>query len=423
MALTRVFMGKVLKQAKCNQLFCNQTMVSLALLRRNAALQLIILMGVVSLLGDIVYEGGRSVTGPFLLSLGASAFMVALVSGVGEFLGYTSRIVSGFFSDRARSYWAFVTTGYLMIGAIPLLVFANSWEVAALLLVLERLGKGIRSPAKDTILSYAAHNIGRGWGFGIHEAMDQIGAVAGPLIFAASIAVYGGYKTGFALLVVPFLLLVATLAIAFRKVPDPESFEGSSSRMVIKEQHRIPRLLLPYGTFTAFTMAGFAVFPLIAFHYKAASIVPEAQIPVFYAIAMAADALFALLIGRFYDRRGMGGLLVIPLANIFVVLLAFSSSYSLALAGAVLWGISMGGQETILRAALADLTSVKRRGTVYGIFNTLYGAAWFTGSLVLGWLYEMDIRILVGYSVLMQVTALGAFVWLTNTLKHETETH
>lgn len=394
-------------------------MVSLSPLRCNPALQLILLLGIVSLFGDIVYEGGRSVSGPFLLYLGASAFTVAFIAGFGEFIGYAVRIVSGFFADRTRSYWAFAITGYLLIGAIPLLVFAGSWEVAAVLILIERLGKGIRSPAKDTILSYATHKVGRGWGFGIHEAIDQIGAVAGPLIFAVSIAVYGGYETGFALLAIPFVLLIAALVLAYRKVPDPESFEESSRGTGAGEPEQMPRLLLPYGTFTAFTMAGFAVFPLIAFHYSATSVVPEAQIPVFYAIAMAADALFALLIGRLYDREGLGVLLAIPLVNILVALLAFSTGYYVALAGAVLWGLSMGGQETILRAALADLTSMRKRGTAYGIFNTLYGGAWFAGSLVLGWLYEMDIRILIGYSVLMQVAAMGAFFWLIHTIRPE----
>ena len=393
-------------------------MASPAPLRRNPALQLILLLGIVSLLGDIVYEGARSVTGPFLLSLGASALTVAFVSGFGEFLGYAVRIVSGVFADRTRSYWAVAITGYLMLGAVPLLVFVHAWEAAAMLIIVERLGKGIRSPAKDTILSHAAQNVGRGFGFGIHEALDQIGAVAGPLVLALSIALYGGYETGFALLTVPFLLLVAALAIAYRMVPDPESFETSPGTAA-DEPHRIPRLLLPYGTFTALTMAGFAVFPLIAFHYSATATVPEAQIPVFYAIAMAADALFALLIGRLYDRRGLGVLLASPLANILVALLAFSGEYYLALAGAVLWGLSMGGQETILRAALADLTVLRKRGTAYGIFNTLYGGAWFAGSLVLGVLYELDLQLLIGYSVLMQVAALGAFVWLTHSLKPE----
>ncbi len=391
-------------------------MVSLSPLRNNPALQLILLLGVVSLFGDVVYEGGRSVAGPFLLSLGASAFAVAFVSGFGEFIGYAGRIVSGFFADRTRSYWAFAIAGYLMIGSIPLLVFADAWEAAAVLLLVERLGKGIRSPAKDTILSYATHSVGRGLGFGIHEAIDQIGAVAGPLIFAVSIAVSGGYKTGFALLAIPFLLLMGALVLAFRKVPYPESFEESPRGEAGGEPERIPRVMLPYGAFTVLTMAGFAVFPLIAFHYSAASIVPDAEIPVFYAIAMAVDAFFALLIGRLYDRKGLGILLVIPVSNILVALLAFSGGYYFALAGAVLWGLSMGGQETILRAALADLTSMGKRGTAYGIFNTLYGGAWFAGSIVLGWLYEFDTGVLVTYSILMQVAAMGAFFWLRNTL-------
>ena len=391
-------------------------MVSLSPLRNNPALQLILLLGVVSLFGDVVYEGGRSVAGPFLLSLGASAFAVAFIAGFGELIGYAGRLVSGFFADRTRSYWAFAIAGYLMIGAIPLLVFADAWEAAAVLLLVERLGKGIRSPAKDTILSYATHRVGRGLGFGIHEAIDQIGAVAGPLIFAVSIAVSGGYKTGFALLAIPFLLLIGALALAFRKVPDPESFEESPRGEAEGKPERIPRVMLPYGAFTVLTMAGFAVFPLIAFHYSAASIVPDAEIPVFYAIAMAVDAFFALLIGRLYDRNGLGVLLVIPVSNILVALLAFSGGYYFALAGAVLWGLSMGGQETILRAALADLTSMGKRGTAYGIFNTLYGGAWFAGSIVLGWLYEFDTGVLVTYSILMQVAAMGAFFWLRNTL-------
>ena len=369
-------------------------------------------MGIVSLFGDIVYEGSRSITGPYLLYLGASAFTVAFIAGFGEFIGYAVRLVSGYFADRTRSYWTFVIIGYLMIGAIPFLVFARAWEAAAVLIIIERLGKGIRSPAKDTIVSHASHQIGRGWGFGIHEALDQIGAVLGPLIFAASIAVTGGYQEGFALLSLPFILLIAALVLAYRNVPDPALLENYENTREPADADQFPRLMLPYGIFTVLTMAGFVVFPLIAYHFNATSVVPEVQIPVFYAIAMAADAFFALAIGRLYDQKGIRVLLVVPLVNIPVAMLVFSGGYYGALAGAILWGLSMGAQETILRAALADLTSIKKRGTAYGIFNTLYGGAWFAGSLVLGWLYEINLDVLVGYSVLMQIAALGAFLWL-----------
>lgn len=386
-------------------------MGSLSSLKNSLAFRLIILMGIVSLFGDIVYEGSRSVAGPYLLFLGASAFTVAFIAGLGEFIGYAARLISGYFADRTRSYWTLTITGYLMIGAVPLLVFTGSWEGAAILILVERLGKGIRSPAKDTILSHASRHVGRGLGFGIHEAIDQIGAVLGPLIFAASIAASGGYKDGFALLAVPFFLLVAALILAYRSVPDPVSLEGSGDHHPV-ESGQFFRIMISYGTFTVLTMAGFAVFPLIAYHLSATSVVPDAQIPVFYAIAMAADAFFSLAIGRFYDRKGISVLGIVPLVNIPIAFLVFSGSYSLVLAGAVLWGLSMGAQETILRAALADLTSITKRGTAYGIFNTLYGGAWFTGSLVLGWLYELNLEILIGYSVLTQIAALGTFVWL-----------
>ena len=209
-------------------------MDSLSSKKNSLAFRLIILMGIVSLFGDIVYEGARSVAGPYLLFLGASAFTVAFIAGFGEFIGYAARLVSGYFADRTRSYWTFAITGYLMIGPVPLLVFTGSWEAAAILILLERLGKGIRSPAKDTILSHASRHVGRGLGFGIHEAIDQIGAVLGPLIFAASIAASGGYKDGFTLLAVPFVLLVAAIILAYRSVPDPVSLEESGNNQPVE---------------------------------------------------------------------------------------------------------------------------------------------------------------------------------------------
>lgn len=374
------------------------------------AMKLILLLGVVSLLGDIIYEGGRSVTGPYLLFLGASAFTVAWVSGLGEFIGYAIRLVSGYFADRTREYWTFSLAGYLMIGAIPLLVYTRSWEAAVVLLLIERLGKGIRSPAKDTILSHAAHQVGRGWGFGIHEAMDQIGAVAGPLVFAASLLLLGGYGEGFALLTIPFVLLIAALVLAWRRYPDPASMEESA--LSFGYTPKDPRVLLPYGAFTVLTMAGFLVFPLLAYHFSAAAVVPDPQIPIFFAVAMATDALAALLMGRLYDRWGLPVIIAIPIANIPIAPLAFSSGYFGALAAAVLWGVSMGGQETVLRAALADFTSIGKRGFAYGIFNTLYGASWFAGSLVFGLLYYVGAGAICAFSIFMQVAAMGAFFLL-----------
>lgn len=375
--------------------------------RRRIAFRLIILFGIVAMFGDIVYEGGRSVSGPFLLTLGASAFMVAFIAGFGEFVGYAIRIATGYLADRSRQYWAFVIGGYLMIGAIPLLVLAGSWEAAALLLIAERIGKAVRSPAKDAMLSHVTSAVGRGWGFGLHEALDQIGAIAGPLLFVVALAAGGSYRGGFALLAVPFALLILVLIIAWRSMPDPAGFEGMAGQVTVRPGGEPGRKQLwLYGMFTALTMAGFIVFPLLAFHFKAFSIIPDADIPAFYAIAMAVDAFVALVTGKAYDRYGVMVLAIMPILGMLIPLVAFSHSYMAALAGSVLWGASMGMQEAILRAAVADFTPPGGRGFAYGVFNTIYGGAWFAGSVVIGALYTVNVLYAAGFMVLMQCAAV-----------------
>lgn len=375
--------------------------------------RLILLFGIVAALGDVVYEGGRSVAGPFMLMLGASAFTVSFIAGFGEFVGYAIRVATGYLADKTRQYWIFVFAGYLLIGAIPLLVLAGSWEIAACLLIAERIGKAVRSPAKDAILSHATTSIGRGWGFGLHEALDQIGAVAGPLLFVAALAAGGDYRGGFALLAIPFVLLVIALAAAWKSMPDPLGFEaGVRAPRTQDTKAGENRRLRLYAVFTALTMAGFVVFPLLAFHYKALGIIPDAEIPLFYAIAMGVDAVAALAIGKAYDRYGIGVLALVPVTGILIALVAFSPSYPVALAGAVLWGISMGMQETVLRAAVADFTAMGERGFAYGIFNTIYGGAWFAGSVAIGALYTVHPIYAAGFMVLLQAAALPVLLRL-----------
>lgn len=373
---------------------------------RRIAYQFIIMLGVVSLFGDITYEGARSVTGPFLYTLGASAAMVGLIAGLGEFLGYALRLLSGHLADRTGRYWVFVFIGYGLILAIPLLALAGVWQVAALFIIAERMGKAIRAPSRDTILSYATKEVGRGWGFGIHEAMDQIGAVIGPLAFSAVFFLRGGYRTGFGILLIPALLTIAMLAGARRKVPAPEGMERSHHTASSDAGGRLPQVFWIYTLFAFLSVAGFANFQLIAYHFAIRSVVPEAQIPLLYALAMGVDAVVALIIGKTYDRIGLRSLIVLPLLTIPIPFLGFSESYCLAVAGMVIWGAVMGVQETIMRAAIADLTPIKRRGLAYGIFNTAYGGAWFAGGLVIGILYEHSITSVIAFAVTMQIVAL-----------------
>lgn len=360
-----------------------------SLVTPSAAMRLILLLGVVSLFGDIIYEGARSVSGPFLLFLGASAFTVAWISGLGEFVGYGVRIISGYFADRIGNYWIFTFAGYALIGAIPLLVFAGSWQAAVVLLLIERLGKAIRSPSKDAILSHAAHQVGRGWGFGIHEAMDQVGAVAGPLVFAASLGLTGRYENGFAMMAIPFALLMAALLLAWRKIPDPASLEkGTILRNT--EGHTL-KIMVPYGAFTVLSMAGFLVFPLMAFHFSAAATVPEVQIPIFFAVAMATDALCALVLGRLYDRAGLSVLVLIPVANIPIAPWRFPSGMGVPLlrrfSGESPWGARRpsSGQpsRTLPRYKSGDLRTASSMHSTEG--HGLPGVSWRAFSMRQTW--------------------------------------
>lgn len=383
---------------------------------RNRAIQFILLFGLVSALGDITYETGRGVSGAYLAFLGASATSIGLVSGLGEFLGYALRLVSGYLASRTRAYWIATFVGYGLLLSIPLLAYANRWEIAALFLILERIGKAIRSPAKDTMLSHASYQVGRGWGFGIHEALDQVGAFIGPLIFAAVFAQRESYRDGFSVLWIPALLTMLALLLARLRVPNPEELENSPSPAANndpKNNSALPRVFWFYSAFTFLSVAGFANFQIISYHWVTQSIVPAAQIAIFYAVAMGVDALAALIIGKTYDKIGLSSLLIVPLISLPLPFLAFTNQYAIAIIAAVLWGVIMAVHETIMRAAIADIVPGGKRAFAYGVFNTLYGAAWFVSGALLGLLYDQSRAWLFITIVALEVLALLTFPFIS----------
>lgn len=384
--------------------------------QKTGALRFIVLMGVVSLFGDIVYEGARGVIGPYLALLGASASVVGLVGGLGEFIGYALRLFSGFMADRTKAYWLFTFIGYGLLVSIPLLSFAQSWQIAALLILLERAGKAFRSPARDTILSYATKEVGRGFGFGLHEALDQIGAIVGPLIFSAILFAGGNYRSGFSVLWIPAMMVPVVLCIARNRLPHPEKLE-IAHESGSKDNTLFSKTFVLYSLFTFFAVAGFANFPLIAYHLKMKTIVGDAQIPALFALAMGVDALTALIIGKTYDRMGLKILIIVPLLSFFIPLLAFSDMLVGVIIGTILWGIVLGIHETIMRAAVADLTDINRRGSAYGIFNTLYGLSWLLGGTLMGMLYEQSVYTLMLLAALFEVVSIPLFLMLAKSLK------
>ena len=372
----------------------------------------IILLGIVSLFGDVTYEGARAVTGPFLLALGASSSVVGLVAGIGEFAGYSLRLASGYIADRTGAYWLLTFVGYGLILAIPLLAFAGHWQLAVVLIILERVGKAIRNPARDTMLSYATKKVGRGWGFAVHEALDQIGAVIGPVAFALVLFSHDTYQEGFKFLFIPALLTLAVLALARKRFPSPVRLEIPEEPGGQVTQTRLPRVFWLYTVFALISVAGFANFQLISYHLAAQAIVPDFQIPIIYAVAMAVDAVAALIVGRTYDRIGLTSLLIIPLLTLPIAFFAFSTSYSSVLIGMALWGVVLGVQETIMRAAVADLAPIERRGFAYGVFNTMYGAGWGLGGVVMGLLYSHSISYLIMFSVAIELVSIPIFVMI-----------
>lgn len=384
--------------------------------QKTGALRFIVLMGVVSLFGDIVYEGARGVIGPYLALLGASASVVGLVGGLGEFIGYALRLFSGFMADRTKAYWLFTFIGYGLLVSIPLLSFAQSWQIAVLLILLERAGKAFRSPARDTILSYATKEVGRGFGFGLHEALDQIGAIVGPLIFSAILFAGGNYRSGFSVLWIPAMMVPVVLCIARNRLPHPEKLE-IAHESGSKDNTLFSKTFVLYSLFTFFAVAGFANFPLIAYHLKMKTIVGDAQIPALFALAMGVDALTALIIGKTYDRMGLKILIIVPLLSFFIPLLAFSDMLVGVIIGTILWGIVLGIHETIMRAAVADLTDINRRGSAYGIFNTLYGLSWLLGGTLMGMLYEQSVYTLMLLAALFEVVSIPLFLMLAKSLK------
>ncbi|MEJ5365307.1 MAG: MFS transporter [Desulfosoma sp.] len=369
-----------------------------------AAFRFVMVLGVVSLLADMTYEAARSITGPYLGILGASASVVGVVAGMGELIGYGMRLVSGIVSDRTQRYWAVTMTGYAVnLLAVPALALAGRWEVAAVLIMAERLGKAIRTPARDALLSHAAHSVGRGWAFGLHEAMDQIGAMTGPMIVAAVLAWKGRYEYGFAVLAVPAVLALGALALARSFYPVPRDLEPSFPMGNARGLQGTFRL---YLAAVAFVALGFADYPLAALHMKTAGVLPDTWIPLIYAGAMGVDAVAALVFGRLYDKKGFSVLPAMIAVSAWSAPLVFLAGRGALVVGMVLWGVGMGAQESIIRAVVADIVPRNRRATGYGIFNTGFGIAWFAGSALMGFLYDRSLLALAVFSTASQLGAL-----------------
>jgi MFS-type transporter involved in bile tolerance (Atg22 family) len=383
---------------------------------RKSAFRFIVALGFVSLFADMTYEGAHSVIGPLLKDLGATATQVGIIAGLGEMIAASLRYFSGRLADRTRAYWTITTLGYFLnLVVVPGLAFAGSWQAAALLVVAERTGKSLRGPARDVLLSEATEVVGHGKGFGLHAAMDQTGAVLGPLFVAASVARTHHFGPAFLWLALPaagafVALLFARWARPNRGTPPP-----SPSRK------QLPNVFWIYVGAAGLLALGFVDFPLLAFHFQKNSLAQPAIIPLLYAGAMGVNGLTALIFGRMFDRYGIQIIVLGILVSLLALPFGFLDGPGGVYVSVACWATGLGAQDATLRSGISQVVSMNKRGTAFGAFNAAYGVLWFVGSVTMGVLYDFSLMALVIFGVVVQAAAAIMFLGLRKPLAGKKE--
>ncbi len=389
----------------------------------------IILFGIVSLFSDMTHEGASSIRGAYLSLLGASAGTIGFISGLGELIGYSMRYVFGKITDRTKQYWPMTIAGYILdVLAVPALALVgeHGWLAACALLIIQRMGKAIKKPAKDTIMSFAASQEGVGKSFGIQEVLDQIGAFLGPvLLYLVMLLKTDGstfriYSACFAVLAIPGAVTIILLLVTKHRFPNPEHFEPSPKEFV---PFKMKREFILYIAGISLFAFGFIDYSLIIMHVtntytslasglaETSSLVNSGTLPLLYAGAMLVDAVAALGFGFLYDKKGVRALVWSTVISApFAVFVFAARSVPMVLIGIALWGVGMGAQESILKAAVTSMVPKSSRATGYGIFECAFGAAWFLGSWLMGVLYDISIPAMIGVSMAAQLAAIPLYL-------------
>lgn len=398
----------------------------------------IILFGIVSLFSDMTHEGASSIRGAYLSLLGASAATIGFISGLGELVGYSMRYVFGKLTDKSKQYWPMTIAGYVLdIIAVPALALVgeHGWIAACVLLVIQRMGKAIKKPAKDTIMSFAASQEGVGKSFGIQEVLDQIGAFIGPvllylvMLFKTEGTTFEIYSTCFAVLAIPGAITLILLIVTRCKFPNPEHFEPEPKEYV---PFKIKKEFILYIAGISLFAFGFIDYSIIIMHVsrtyshlasglsETSALVSTGSLPLLYAGAMLVDAVAALFFGMMYDKDGVKALVwsTVISAPFAVFVFAFDS-VPMLLIGVALWGVGMGAQESILKAAVTSMVPKASRATGYGVFECSFGALWFLGSWLMGVLYDVSIPAMIAVSVIAQLAAIPLYIGSSKLMKKD----
>jgi MFS family permease len=373
----------------------------------SAAFAFVLTMGIVNLFGDVTYEGGGSINGPFMASLGASAAVVSITAGLGEFLGYALRLPAGYAADQTGRYWLITFIGYVInLFAVPAMALAGSWQFAAVLILAERIGRALRKPTVEAMLSYTTGELGKGWVYAVNTALDEIGATIGPLLIALVLLLKGDYRTGYALLVISAVAALVTLAVARVNFPLPSRLEQGRTAPA----RDLTSAYWLYMLAGALFAAGLMSFELISYHLSKAKIASEQWIPVMLAISTAFGVLASLAFGKLYDRIGVPVVIAAVCASAAFSPFVFLGGFWLVLFGMLLWGLGYATQDTLLKAIVAEVLPEGKRNFAFGLYYAGYGMGWLVGSIVTGLLYENSRAALIAFSIAVQLASAPVFL-------------
>jgi len=321
------------------------------------------------------------------------------------------RLFSGRLVDRTRAYWTIAILGYFLnLVAVPFLALAGNWQAAALLIIAERTGKGLRGPAVDVLLSEATEVVGHGWGFGLHAAMDQAGAVLGPILVTIAVVRTHHFEPAFLWLAVPaagaMLALILARASRLRTKKVPPVFQ----------MEKFPKVFWMYVIAAGLLALGFIDFPLLAYHFQKSSATKAEVIPLLYAAAMGLSGLTALLFGKLFDWFGIQTIVLAIVISMLALPFGFLGGHVGVYISVGCWATGVGAQDALLRPGIAQIVSMNKRGSAFGSLNGIYGVLWFLGSAAMGLLYDYSIVTLVVFGVAAQITSAVMFFWLRKPL-------
>jgi MFS family permease len=378
-----------------------------SLAHASPAFAFVLTTGIVNLFGDVTYEGGASINGPFMASLGASAAIVSVTAGFGEFLGYALRLPAGYAADRTGRYWLITFAGYIInLFAVPAMALAGSWQVAAALVLAERIGRALRKPTVEAMLSYTTGELGKGWVYALNTALDEIGATLGPLLIALVLLLKGDYRTGYAFLAISAVAALVALVVARVKFPLPSRLEQGRTAPATDLTPSYWWYMLAGALFAA----GLMSFELISYHLSKTQIASAQWIPLMLAISTAFGVLASLALGKLYDQIGLPIVVAAVCLSAAFSPFVFLGGFYLVLLGMLLWGVGYATQDTLLKALVAEVLPEGQRNFAFGLYYAGYGIGWLVGSIVAGLLYENSRAALISFSIAVQLASVPIFI-------------